>query len=129
MTRILQDLDDLDRLVDGGAAKDEVRSQIRVIQTQVAMLQAEFATLAQEHQRLQLAQSLPPLQHVRGVYYMSGDPVPFCPRCYEIQQKRIHLFGPIELMNSSVERWDCHACNKYYAANPEENFTPGQIRP
>ena len=40
MSRLQQDIDDLDRMVDGNAAKDEIRSQIRLISRGVAALEA-----------------------------------------------------------------------------------------
>jgi hypothetical protein len=42
MTRLQQDIDHLDRLVDGNAAKDEIRSQIRLISREVAALEASL---------------------------------------------------------------------------------------
>ena len=124
MSRIREDIDHLDRLVDGGAAKDEIRSQIRLIDREVAALEADYARLAEEHEQLQPAQPTAPLQHLRGVYYLSGDPVPFCPHCYEVDGKRIHLSGPVPLFDSKMERWDCHACSTAYVAKPNENFLP-----
>ena len=45
MPTIHEDIENLDRLVDGGAAKDEIRSQIRLIDREVAALEAENAGL------------------------------------------------------------------------------------
>ncbi len=53
MPTLDQDFDNLDRMVDGGAAKDEIRSQIRVITRAVASLEAEHASLAEAHTKLQ----------------------------------------------------------------------------
>ena len=53
MPTIAQNLDDLDRMVDGGAAKHEVRGQIALINGQVAILEASYARLAQAHSLLQ----------------------------------------------------------------------------
>lgn len=47
MSSIREDLDHLDRLVDGGAAKDEIRSQIRLIDREVAALEADYAALGE----------------------------------------------------------------------------------
>ena len=128
MSSLQQDIDDLDRMVDTDAAKDAIRSQIRLIAREVSTLQADFARLEQEHQELQASQtptpSQPPLQHLRGVYYASGDLVPFCPYCYETDNRRIHLSGPVALFDSTMERWDCHTCNTAYGAKPNENFLP-----
>ena len=47
MRTIHEDLDDLDRMVDGDAPKDKIRSQIRLISREVATLEADYARLAQ----------------------------------------------------------------------------------
>jgi hypothetical protein len=48
MSTLQQDIDDLDRMVDGNAAKDEIRSQIRLISRGVAALEeADYARLEQ----------------------------------------------------------------------------------
>jgi hypothetical protein len=118
MSRFAQDFDDLERLIDGNAAKDEIRSQLRFIAREVAALEAEYARAIEN-------QIQSPLEHRRSVYYASGDPVPFCPHCYEASAgKRIHLSGPMPLHASKAERWDCYACNTYYVAEPGENFLP-----
>lgn len=49
---IHDDLDHLDRLVDGGAAKDEIRSQIRLIAREIAALEADLTAFAQGHAQL-----------------------------------------------------------------------------
>ena len=55
MNTLQQDIDDLDRMVDTGAAKDEIRSQIRLISREVAVLQADYASLAESHAQLEEA--------------------------------------------------------------------------
>ncbi len=133
MTRLLSDIDDLDRMIDSDAAKDVIRSQVRLIEREVAALVAEYARLAEDHAKLQASQPpsadrapLDTLQHQRGLYYGLGDPVPFCPHCWETSQMRIHLSGPIPMLNPEVERWECHTCNKDYAATQGQTFL---IRP
>ena len=49
MKTLQEDIDDLDRMVDTGAAKDAIRSQIRLISREVAALQAEYSSLAEHH--------------------------------------------------------------------------------
>jgi hypothetical protein len=124
MSRISQDLDKLEAMIDDNTDKDEIKTQVRFIASQVATLEAQYATLEQEHADLQAAHTEPALQPMRGIYYAAGDPVPFCPRCYEADSKRIHLFGPVPLFSSDVERWDCYTCNTAYGAKPGENFLP-----
>jgi len=62
------------------------------------------------------------LQYQRGLYYSPEDPVPFCPHCWETNQMKIHLSGPIPMSNPQVERWECHTCDKAYTATEGQNF-------
>ena len=55
MKTLQEDIDDLDRMVDGGAPKDAIRSQIRLIAREVAALQADFASLDQHHSQFREA--------------------------------------------------------------------------
>jgi prefoldin subunit 5 len=57
MNSIQEDLNDLDRMIDGDAAKDAIRSQVRLIAREVAALEADYASLAQAHTQLQDAHS------------------------------------------------------------------------
>jgi hypothetical protein len=64
------------------------------------------------------------LKHVRLLYFIDGDPIPFCPLCYDGGEKLIHLFGPTKAFDpkSKVEGWECGICFHNYHANPNENF-------
>lgn len=55
MRSILEHIDDLDRMVDGGSGKPEIRSQIAFIGREVAALVAEHEQLAQAYAKLQEA--------------------------------------------------------------------------
>lgn len=50
MITLQDDIQNLDRMVDGDAPKDKVRSQIRLIGREVAALEADYSTLAHAHQ-------------------------------------------------------------------------------
>jgi signal recognition particle subunit SEC65 len=52
MITLKDDIENLDRMVDGDTPKDKIRSQIRLIAREVAVLEADYATLAQAHQEL-----------------------------------------------------------------------------
>ena len=51
MKALQEDIDDLDRMVDTGAQKDAIRSQIRLISREVAALETDYARLAAEHSK------------------------------------------------------------------------------
>ena len=57
MKTLFEDIDDLDRMVDTGAAKDAVRSQIRLIAREVAAQQTLNASLRQAHADLHQAKT------------------------------------------------------------------------
>lgn len=138
MTRFQQDLDDLDRMVDRGATKDAIRSQIRLIGREIAALEAEYASLAEDHAKLQAShaklqasQSLSPAEapldsfaYLRSLYYKASDPIPFCPHCWETGNRKVHLSGPIPMMDNSIECWECQACDRDYRAKQGQNFVP-----
>jgi cell division protein FtsB len=48
-----EDIDDLDRMVDTDAAKDAIRSQIRLIGREIAALEADYSQLVDRHSQLQ----------------------------------------------------------------------------
>jgi hypothetical protein len=128
MSRISQDLQELERMIDDGET-DKIKSQLRFIAEQVSTLEAQYASLEQENADFQAAHAEPTMQHRRGLYYASGDPIPFCPRCYEAQTPAgVHLFGPVpRWANTTGERWECHTCNTAYVApTPNENFLPNR---
>jgi hypothetical protein len=52
MKTLQEDIDDLDRMVDTGAQKDAIRSQIRLIAREVAAFQADYDSLAASHAKL-----------------------------------------------------------------------------
>ena len=55
MKTLHEDIDDLDRMVDTGAQKDAIRSQIRLIAREVAALETDNARLVESHSQLQEA--------------------------------------------------------------------------
>ena len=55
MKTLQEDIDDLDRMVDTGAAKDAIRSQIRLIAREVAALEADYSRLEQSHQAFKIS--------------------------------------------------------------------------
>jgi hypothetical protein len=78
MTRLQDDIDALDRMVDGGSPKDAIRSQIRLIEGQVTALEADYARLSGDHTelqaahtKLQAAQQTPPAE-------VPAEVCPFC---------------------------------------------------
>src|SRR5262249_45681409 len=51
-------------------------------------------------------------------FYAANDPVPFCPRCWESDQKAVHLQGPTEV--AAGKRFNCAACKQYFITDRPE---------
>jgi hypothetical protein len=49
MITLKDDIENLDRMVDGDTPKDKIRSQIRLIAREVATLEADYASLDHAH--------------------------------------------------------------------------------
>ena len=62
MSKLQDDIDDLDRMVDGNAAKHEIRSQIRLVSREVAALEAAFGA---DHGRLAEIARFSETQYIR----------------------------------------------------------------
>jgi hypothetical protein len=52
MITLIDDIENLDKMVEGGSPKDAIRSQIRLIAREAAALQADYASLAENHAKL-----------------------------------------------------------------------------
>ena len=64
------------------------------------------------------------LLHRRQLYWFSGDPLPFCPRCYDNSEKRVHLFVSPWNNNPRKEEYECHICDHDYIAWDKKDFSP-----
>lgn len=50
------------------------------------------------------------LEFRKPLYYAEGDDQPFCPRCWEVDEVRVHLDGPVKKANGTV--YNCLECKK-----------------
>jgi hypothetical protein len=48
----------------------------------------------------------------RRFYFMEDDPIPYCPKCWEVDRIAVHLDGP----DINFGYYTCHSC--------EETFNP-----
>ena len=61
--------------------------------------------------------------YYRQLYWLPNDPIPFCPHCYENEDKLLHLSGPLEVWsNEEIEAWNCDVCSRDYHAKPGQDF-------
>lgn len=106
----------------------ELMKQIVDLQTQVfelqqdnLRLQKELSDFKKSNEEESSMVSRPPLNY----YYRGGDPVPFCPTCWEHSKKQIHLPEP-EPWSGGVRR-DCRVCKQTYWEKPMDR-TPVRLR-
>lgn len=52
------------------------------------------------------------LKFKHGLYYQADDLIPFCPRCFEIEKKTIHLTSTG--MGRKGQQWKCAECKSQY---------------
>jgi hypothetical protein len=51
-----------------------------------------------------------------GFYWTEGDRVPYCPRCWEVQRRAVHLFHAFT--NDDTTRYDCPDCKQMFLSPP-----------
>ena len=64
------------------------------------------------------------LSHHKQLYFSEGDPIPYCPRCWETNDKLIHLFRSRGQYAAGVHGWECHTCLYDYFTKGDEEFHP-----
>jgi hypothetical protein len=52
-------------------------------------------------------------------FWMKGDPVPYCPRCWE--EKRVGVHITYSHRNSHGEYWDCKSCGAQWTTHGLSN--------
>ena len=106
----------------------ELMKQIVDLQNQVFELQQDNLRLQKEVTELKRSSDVDRTMVVRppfNYYYQEGDPIPFCPTCWERDRKRIHL-PESEPWSGGIRR-DCRVCQQTYWEKPIDN-TPVRIR-
>lgn len=63
MRTLQEHIDDLDRMVDNGAEKSNIRSQIAFIAREVTALESDYVRLAEVHTKLQEAHQILDAKH------------------------------------------------------------------
>lgn len=101
---------DIIDLVKKGATL-EAQEKIMELREASLELQEENILLREQVKELQRRQDLHDKMKFRKPYYwMEGDDVPFCPKCWEENGKAIHLKGD----GGHSEFWNCAVCETIY---------------
>jgi hypothetical protein len=82
---------------------------------QIVELKAQILDLVQENADLnkQLSEQASMKWNSRfGYYFQEGDPIPFCPACWDLNKKLIHLRP--DSMSRPPYRYDCNVCRNTY---------------
>jgi hypothetical protein len=88
----------------------ELLDQVVTLQNEVWTLQDRVRSLEKENEELRNQLKLKSKMIFRKpFYFMEGDEVPFCPRCYEGDEKCVHLLGPTKV--TAGMRYKCPSCN------------------
>jgi vacuolar-type H+-ATPase subunit I/STV1 len=70
--------------------------------------------VAEQDKALQLQKALK--FSSEGFYWIEGEQVPYCPRCWEVQRRVVHLFHAFT--NEDKTRYDCPDCKQMFLTGP-----------
>lgn len=63
------------------------------------------------------------LVHRYSVYFAEGDPMPLCPKCWEVERRAVHLVRgnpvPERLGRRAGYFWNCFHCKVHYELPPD----------
>ncbi len=97
------------------AGNIDLYRRITALEGEVIDVTRENRHLQLENEELKTKLSLRALMVFRSPFwYSEGDDVPNCPRCWESDQKAIHLQGPFRVVAGN--RFDCPECKECFIA-------------
>jgi hypothetical protein len=93
----------------------ELLKEISDLKMEISELTDENRELKEELRQLQFNKDNPLEFLVDGLYYDEKADHPYCPRCYEVDGKRVHLtFNS----NPAAHNVHCPQCGKYFPKKP-----------
>ncbi len=98
----------------------ELQNEVMALTDENHRLKAEIAAARDAASRGSTLSFRAPL------YYAPDDATPFCPRCWEVDRRTVHLHGPFRVTGL---RWDCPQCNQTYLIQTDEERNAGPFRP
>jgi hypothetical protein len=115
---------DVIKLVKAGLT---IEAQEKIMEMRLAALEFQEENLTLKARVKELEAELhqkKSLKHDRMFYWLEGDQVPYCPHCYETEQKLIHLFS-VRYLNNKNEHFQCNTCYHDFSAEPGKPFFSG----
>lgn len=108
---IIETIKDVAVLVQKADNIDLVK-HVLALQTQAQELIEENRGLKEKLKALEdLLQFAKTLSFRAPFYYATGDAVPYCPRCWEVKRKAVHV---VKIFEDEQTRWDCFDCSQMY---------------
>jgi hypothetical protein len=87
--------------------------KIGELEREIVELTVQIGSLEEENEELKRTLSLiKKMGFKKPFYYQEGDPVPFCPRCWEKEKRPVHLLGPIKV--GTGLRYGCPSCKEFF---------------
>jgi hypothetical protein len=110
----LNTLKKIRKIIRGTTDRELVRLVLD-LQKEVFAIESHNLELASELTSLKQQLNLPARMHTRppfDYYFLEGDDVPFCPKCWESSGNAIHLQAPVAA-GGRVRR-ECRVCKETY---------------
>jgi hypothetical protein len=100
----------------------EFQEKIMQLREEALELQEENLRLKNENRELkERIESRETVKFDRHVYWRNGDPVPYCPLCYEKSQMLLHLNGP-STFGGINNLYSCSGCSTMYREQGDRGF-------
>jgi hypothetical protein len=103
------------RKIISNTADRELVKLILDLQKEIFAIESHNLELASELASLKPQLDLPARMHTRpqsDYYFLDGDDVPFCPKCWESRGNAIHLLAPVSAAGRT--RRECRVCKETY---------------
>ncbi len=95
----------------------ELDKKISELERELVELTLQIGSLEEENEELKRTLSLiKKMGFKKPFYYQEGDPIPFCPRCWEKEKRPVHLLGPIKV--GTGLRYGCPHCKEFFVEQP-----------
>jgi len=102
----------------------DLQEKLMQLREEALELQEENLTLKKENLKSKEQIELQEKVHFKKkVYYRDGDPIPFCPYCYEKSKLLIHLSQETGAAGKEQEIYRCQECGTEYSSIRGEEFT------